>query len=51
MIATDDERSGAPSADDVDAYRASVEQLQVLDPVRVHFAHDRAIWERPPRDR
>ena len=44
--ATDDERSGAPSADDPDAYAASVLRLRGLDPVRVHFAHDRAVWHR-----
>jgi N-acyl homoserine lactone hydrolase len=44
--ATDGERSGAPSADDSDAYRASVERLRALGPVRVHFAHDRAVWHR-----
>jgi len=47
--ATGEERSGAPSAADRDAYRASVERLRSLDPVRVHFAHDRSIWHRAPR--
>jgi N-acyl homoserine lactone hydrolase len=28
-------------------YVASVARLRALDPVRVHFAHDPAIWERP----
>ncbi|HSL12067.1 MAG TPA: MBL fold metallo-hydrolase [Actinomycetota bacterium] len=44
--AIDDERSGAPSAADADAYAASVARLRSLDPVRVHFAHDRAVWHR-----
>jgi N-acyl homoserine lactone hydrolase len=43
--ATDDRRSGEPSAWDRDTYARSVARLRALDPVRVHFAHDRAIWE------
>jgi len=29
-----------------DQYVASVERMRALDPVRVHFAHDRSVWER-----
>jgi hypothetical protein len=35
-----------PEASDPAAYARSVEQLRSLDPVRVHFAHDAAIWHR-----
>jgi N-acyl homoserine lactone hydrolase len=42
--ATDDERSGAPSAWDHEVYARSVERLRALEPTRVHFAHDRSIW-------
>jgi N-acyl homoserine lactone hydrolase len=38
--------SGEPSAWDRDAYARSVERLRSLEPVRVHFAHDPAVWER-----
>jgi len=38
--------SGMPEAPDPAAYARSVEQLRSLDPVRVHFAHDAAIWHR-----
>jgi hypothetical protein len=38
--------SGRSSAPDPDAYDRSVERLRTLDPVRVRFAHDPAIWER-----
>jgi hypothetical protein len=38
--------SGMPEAPDPAAYERSVEQLRSLDPVRVHFAHDAAIWHR-----
>jgi hypothetical protein len=44
--ATDDDRSGASSADDADAYAASVGRLRSVDPVRMHFAHDRLVWHR-----
>jgi glyoxylase-like metal-dependent hydrolase (beta-lactamase superfamily II) len=44
--ATEPAASGAPSAPDRDAYVRSVERLRALEPVRVHFAHDPAIWER-----
>jgi len=44
--ATDEASSGAPRAPDRDAYAASVRRLRALEPVRVHFAHDPAVWER-----
>ena len=37
--------SGASTARDP-GYAGSVERLRALDPIRVHFAHDPAIWER-----
>lgn len=37
--------SGASGAPDP-RYPSSVERLRSLDPVRVHFAHDPAVWER-----
>jgi N-acyl homoserine lactone hydrolase len=37
--------SGASAARDP-RYPSSVEHLRSLDPVRVHFAHDPAVWER-----
>jgi glyoxylase-like metal-dependent hydrolase (beta-lactamase superfamily II) len=43
--ATEPALSGASAARDP-GYAASVERLRSLDPVRVHFAHDPAIWER-----
>jgi glyoxylase-like metal-dependent hydrolase (beta-lactamase superfamily II) len=43
--ATDPSASGASTAPDP-AYPDSVTRLRSLDPVRVHFAHDAAIWER-----
>ena len=43
--ATEPSASGASSAPDP-AYPDSVTRLRSLDPVRVHFAHDAAIWER-----
>lgn len=45
--ATEPSASGASAARDP-AYPNSVERLRSLDPVRVHFAHDPAIWERSP---
>jgi N-acyl homoserine lactone hydrolase len=39
--------SGASSARDP-RYGRSVEHLRSLDPVRVHFAHDAAVWEHEP---
>jgi len=39
------ELSGAPGATDP-RYAASVELLRALDPIRVHFAHDAAVWTR-----
>lgn len=44
--ATEPSASGRSSAPDPDAYERSVERLRALEPVRVHFAHDPAIWER-----
>ena len=38
--------SGRSSAPDPDAYTRSVDRLRLLDPVRVHFAHDPSIWQR-----
>jgi len=38
--------SGRPDAAEGETYDASVARLRSLDPVRVHFAHDDAIWER-----
>jgi glyoxylase-like metal-dependent hydrolase (beta-lactamase superfamily II) len=43
---TDETVSGFPSALDQTAYERSVAHLRSLDPVRVHFAHDAAIWPR-----
>jgi glyoxylase-like metal-dependent hydrolase (beta-lactamase superfamily II) len=43
--ATQPSASGARAAPDP-RYPGSVERLRALDPVRVHFAHDAAIWER-----
>ena len=40
-----DGRSGAP---DVVAYDRSIDRLKELDPVRVYFAHDRAVWKAGP---
>ncbi|HEX2422683.1 MAG TPA: MBL fold metallo-hydrolase [Actinomycetota bacterium] len=42
---TDPSVSGEPGAPDRDAYVRSVKLLQALDPVRVHFAHDPAVWQ------
>jgi N-acyl homoserine lactone hydrolase len=44
--ASDEAHSGAASASDPHAYPRSVDRLRSLRPVRVHFAHDPAIWER-----
>jgi N-acyl homoserine lactone hydrolase len=43
--ASEPSASGASTAPDP-AYPDSVMRLRSLDPVRVHFAHDAAIWER-----
>ncbi|HEY7661414.1 MAG TPA: MBL fold metallo-hydrolase [Actinomycetota bacterium] len=43
--ATEPAASGASAAKDP-AYPRSVERLRSFDPVRVHFAHDQAVWER-----
>jgi glyoxylase-like metal-dependent hydrolase (beta-lactamase superfamily II) len=37
-------REGRSRAPDTAAYDRSVERLRSLDPVRVYFAHDRAVW-------
>jgi N-acyl homoserine lactone hydrolase len=44
--ATGSAASGEPNAPDREAYARSVERLRALDPIRVHFAHDAAVWER-----
>jgi N-acyl homoserine lactone hydrolase len=44
--ASGQESSGYPNAPDQDAYARSVARLRALDPVRVYFAHDPAIWKR-----
>lgn len=44
--ATEPAASGASSARDA-RYADSVERLRSLDPARVHFAHDGAVWTRP----
>jgi hypothetical protein len=38
--------SGLAGAPDPVAYERSVARLRSFDPVRVHFAHDAAIWHR-----
>jgi N-acyl homoserine lactone hydrolase len=43
--ASEPSASGASSAGDP-RYPRSVERLRALDPARVHFAHDPAVWER-----
>jgi glyoxylase-like metal-dependent hydrolase (beta-lactamase superfamily II) len=43
--ATEPSASGASAAKDP-GYPSSVERLRSFDPVRVHFAHDPAVWER-----
>jgi N-acyl homoserine lactone hydrolase len=43
--ASEPSASGASSAPDA-RYPKSVERLRSLDPDRVHFAHDPAVWER-----
>jgi glyoxylase-like metal-dependent hydrolase (beta-lactamase superfamily II) len=42
------ELSGEPPPDDEwhEAYAASARRLRELDPVRVHFVHDPAVWKR-----
>jgi glyoxylase-like metal-dependent hydrolase (beta-lactamase superfamily II) len=45
--ATEPAASGATAAKDP-RYPDSVERLRSFDPVRVHFAHDPAVWERRP---
>jgi glyoxylase-like metal-dependent hydrolase (beta-lactamase superfamily II) len=43
--------SGAQTAPSRGEYDASVRRLRGLDPIRVHFAHDAAVWERDSRGR
>ena len=43
---TDETVSGLPGAPDREAYVRSTDRLRFLDPIRVHFAHDAAIWQR-----
>jgi N-acyl homoserine lactone hydrolase len=45
---TDEMVTGTPRAGDDrrEPYVASVDRLRALDPVRVHFVHDPAVWER-----
>jgi N-acyl homoserine lactone hydrolase len=43
--ATEPSVSGALEAQDP-GYAGSVQRLRSFDPVRVHFAHDQAVWER-----
>jgi hypothetical protein len=38
--------SGRPDAADGEIYDASVARLRSLEPARVHFAHDDAVWSR-----
>jgi len=45
--ATEPSASGASEAKDP-GYPSSVERLRSIDPIRVHFAHDPAVWERGP---
>ena len=45
-----DAREGRTRAADRDAYDRSVARLRALDPVRVWFAHDTAVWSRPAAD-
>ena len=45
---TDPRLSGMESAGDPLVYSESVRRLRRLDPVRVHFAHDLAVWEHEP---
>ncbi|HLB40091.1 MAG TPA: N-acyl homoserine lactonase family protein [Actinomycetota bacterium] len=42
----DETVSGLPGAPDREAYVRSIDRLRFLDPIRVHFAHDAAIWQR-----
>ena len=44
--ATEPSASGASGAADP-GYASSVERMRALEPVRVHFAHDPSVWERP----
>jgi N-acyl homoserine lactone hydrolase len=44
---TDPADTGEPTAADRAAYADSVRRLRALGPIRVHFAHDPVIWERP----
>lgn len=43
---TDRRDSGEEGAPDHDAYVTSVQRLRSVEPVRVLFAHDAAVWQR-----
>jgi len=45
---TDPAESGAASAPDIPAYAESIRHLHRHEPIRVHFAPDPAVWNRPP---
>jgi glyoxylase-like metal-dependent hydrolase (beta-lactamase superfamily II) len=47
-----EELSGEPSEGEEgrDDYTVSVRRLRDIDPVRVHFVHDPAVWDRPAND-
>ena len=45
---TDPAESGAANAPDIPAYAESVRHLHRHEPVRVYFAHDLSVWDRPP---
>jgi N-acyl homoserine lactone hydrolase len=45
-VGAPDAREGRSRAPSKEAYDRSVERLRALNPVRVYFAHDRAIWNR-----
>ena len=43
-----DALEGRSEAPDTETYDASIERLRSLEPVRVYFAHDRAVWSDGP---
>jgi glyoxylase-like metal-dependent hydrolase (beta-lactamase superfamily II) len=43
-----DALEGRNAAPDIAAYDASIERLRALEPSRVYFAHDRAVWSAGP---
>jgi N-acyl homoserine lactone hydrolase len=47
-IGDSDTLEGRSGAADRDAYDRSIEKLRALDPVRVHFGHDRQAWIAAP---